>query len=124
MSFYAYARDFSAPTGDVALAAGVWTGGAPALQQVLFRLRTRRGSCLLDTTLGVDWNRLDKAGANAAATCVALVREGLAPLVANGTIAALSVNADSPITGAVFFEVTFTDPRTPGARQTTGRLSA
>lgn len=122
MTYYAFARDFSSPTAQPTITTGHWTPGAPALQRVLRILRTPLGGCLLDPTLGVDWRRLDKAAPNAAVTCRAIVLAGLKRLVADGSITNVSVAVDQPNSTALYYTVTFTDPRLP-TLQSSGRLA-
>lgn len=95
---------------------------SPAHAQVALVLRTQRGSCPLDPTLGIDWARLDKAAPNAPAVLAGLIREGLAPLVADGTLRDLSVTAASPARGRLTFAVTYVDAVTAASPAHDGDL--
>ena len=72
---YAAARTFDPQTGDwlttndpVTSVAVFDLAASPALELVKRILRTPRGACLLDPTLGVDWTKVDPLGTNAEAT--------------------------------------------------------
>ncbi len=112
------ARHLDPETGDLVFndATGSWLESpSPAMEVVALVLRTPRGSCPLDPTLGVEWDKVDKILPNATATCRAVILEGLQGLVEDGTIADLSITVDQPSVRALTYVVAFTDPANPGA---------
>lgn len=116
---YAFTLAYDPATGDVRFDAdtGLWvTPRSPALECVLLVLRTQLGSASAQPTLGVDWNAIRKATANAPATARDAIGAGLRRLVEQGTIARLNVSAELgvPIAGqptTLLYEVTFVDTR-------------
>ena len=111
------ARHINPTTGDLAYspATASWQESpGPAVEAVYIVLQTTRGTCPLDPTLGVDWNRVRTLKTGAAGECRAAILEGLQPLVDEGTIASVSVTV-SQAGASLAYAVTFTDPRNPSA---------
>lgn len=110
---YAFTPRRDPTSGEVVLDGNRWAASpAPMAEVVLMVLRTRRGQCLADPTLGVAWDRVNKIGTGAAATAKAVIEEALRFLVNDGQIARLAVKAEVDArAGALAYEVTFTDPR-------------
>lgn len=94
---------------------------SPAMEAVKRVLGTERGACPLQPDEGVDWNPLRRGAPNAAATVRRAVLDALAPLLADGTIAALSVEARATAgeggSARYGYRASFRDPTT-GATET------
>lgn len=111
---YAYARRHEPTTGEVAFneATGQWPGASsPALESVLFALRTQLGSALCAPGIGVDWAKLDKVTPNAEALAEQLITAGLRRYVTSGAIADLKVTARIDAANRLLYAVVFKDVR-------------
>lgn len=119
---YALTAALDPATGDAVLEDGRRAHGeAPMLQCVLRILRTVRGEYAYDPTFGVDYSVARKASPGTAAAWRGAVIAALEPLVRRGSITRVQVSAE--LSGErLLYEVTFADPRQPGARVSTGRL--
>lgn len=118
---YAYARSLDAQTGQWDYTTAFVAATSPALELVTRILRTRRGQCLGDPSMGVNWGAVDPLGTNAAETAEAVIRAGLAPLVSRGDIAGvvIKVTVDGAA-GRVLYSVDFTDVRLRTRQTATG----
>lgn len=112
---YAYAPQHAPISGEVIFdpATGLWpAASSPALEVVLFTLRTPRGQALAAPHIGVDWQSINKVSANAAALTEQVITAGLQLYVSQGLIADLKVRAEvSADGGAIRYAVTFRDVR-------------
>jgi hypothetical protein len=110
---YAITRSRSGNDGEVQWDAtrNSWLrASSPAAELVLIALRTQRGECLVDLTLGVDWAAVDKLRVDAQATARAVILAGLARYVTAGQIR--DVTADVQVfsaRGLLAFDVSFID---------------
>lgn len=85
---------------------------SPATELVIIALLTQRGECLVDTSLGVDWQSVDKLRTDARATAEAAIASGLQRYVASGFISDVIARvAVFPARGAIEFDVSFVDVR-------------
>jgi phage gp46-like protein len=122
-SYYAYAPALDPATGDW-LAGTDRPGGAPAVQIVLWTLRTQRGSFAPDETFGLDYRVAQKRTSSTQADWKAEVERALARHVTRGVITSLVVTVDPPTRDRLLFDVAFTDPRTAERVTTLRRLAA
>lgn len=120
-AYYAVTRTLDAGTGDVSMDGAGWLPGAPMTEVVKRVLRTPRGRYLPDPTFGVDWKKVDKAGAGAAATAKKVIEAALKPYVDRGQLSSLSVSTERS-GRALLYEVAFVDPRTKVRDTVTGQL--
>lgn len=111
---YLYTRRTDPRTGVLVYTTGTTfaRSDTPALEIVARYLRTPLGECKADPERGIAWQRVDKLGATARADALAVLRDGLRPLVADGIIANLSVEVDAASV-ALACLVGFVDPRSP-----------
>ena len=132
-TYYAYSPSMDAGTGSLLYDSATlsWTEGQPMMQTVLVTLRTPKGRCPMDPTLGPDYAILQKATPDIAARWRASVIESLQRYVRAGQIADLSVTVDlsggsAGVSAAWLYSVSFSDPREPSAtkRKSTGMLTA
>lgn len=109
---YAYARTLNPQTGDWTFTTTFPGSPSPATELVKRILRTTKGQCLLDPTMGVDWAKVDPLGTGAASLADTLIRSALAGLVTRGVIAGLSVAVEvDGQAGRLLYAATFTDVR-------------
>lgn len=118
---YAYARALNAQTGDWTYTTAFTAATSPAMEIVKRVLRTTRGTCLLDATLGVDWAKVDPLGTNSEATGEVVIRAALAPLVSRGAISSVNVAVTvDATTGKLTYTVDFIDVRLQQRQSLTG----
>lgn len=112
---YAITRSRSGATGEVQWdrTRNSWKRAAsPATEMVLIAMRTQRGTCIVDPTLGIDWAAVDLLRTDAQATAQAAILAGLARYVASGTIADVTARVlVFPARGRIEFDVSFVDVR-------------
>ena len=110
---YAYTRRRDPTTGEVLFTGNNWIASpSPQAERVLMILRTPRGTCLVDPSLGVEWSRVDKLGTGAASTARDVILAALAFVVAAGDITALVVSCEVDVQrGLLLYDVSFSDPR-------------
>lgn len=114
-TYYAHCRALDAVTGDVVMDGGTWKTDPPMVGVVTRVLRTQRGSYLPDPTFGVDWSKVDKLRPNVAELLRVAIMEALQRYLDRGLISSVAITA-SVAAGALFFAVSFLDPRQPGVR--------
>lgn len=94
---------------------------SPAAEMVLLALRTPRGRCLVDTDMGVPWDKVDKLRTDAAATAKAIILAALKPMVDAGQIRDVVVSVEVyPARGALLFDVAFVDVQLQTRERVTG----
>lgn len=85
---------------------------SPATELVRIAMRTQRGTCIVDPTLGIDWAAVDLLRTDAQATAQAAILAGLSRYVASGAIADVTARvAVFPARGRIEFDVSFVDVR-------------
>lgn len=119
---YLFSPALDPVTGDW-LAGTDRPGGAPAVQIVLWTLRTHRGSFAPDETFGLDYRVAQRRTASTQADWKAEVERALARHVRARVITDLRVTVDPPAKGRLLYDVAFKDPRT-AERETLRRLVA
>ena len=122
---YAYARVLDPGTGALTYPAGssgdFVAAPSPALEIVKRTLRTPRGACLAQPSLGVDWSRVNILRTTAEADGRAVILAALQPLVTARVIAGLTVTVEvDPGRGRLLYSVDFLDVRLAQRQRTTG----
>lgn len=88
----------------------------PAAQLVLIVIRTKRGTCGADPTLGVDWDLVERSPDGMRKGARRAIEQALAPWVSRGRIANVKVQTEEQPLGRLAIDVSFEDPRRPGRR--------
>ncbi len=122
MDLYLYSPALDGQSGDW-LAGTDRPGGAPAVQLVLWTLRTHLGTFAPDETFGLNYGVAARRTRATQAEWRAEVTRALGRHVRRGVITQLVVTVDPPSRSTLLYDVAFTDPRT-AERSTLRRLAA
>lgn len=120
---YAYTREIDPNTGDVRMNGAVHKiADSPMVEVVMRVLRTPRGTYLPDPSFGLDYSLARYIKPNTKSDWRAEVVRALTFLIDAKRIQELSVEVE--IVGRQLrYQVSFLDPRMPGVKQTTKRLT-